>query len=91
MVVGDQDGGGLQSLEEVGRQQIKGLVVVIGCVGLKDSQTVTNGDARSDDQEGVAESLVLPVVDLVERLPGDKHRHDDGLSGPGGHLERDAI
>ena len=28
--------------------------------------------------------------ELVERLPGDEHRHDDGLAGAGRHLEGDA-
>ena len=30
---------------------------------------------------------VLRVGQLVERLPGDEHRHDDGLAGAGRHLE----
>ncbi len=33
---------------------------------------------------------VLRVGELVERLPGDEHGHDDGLAGAGRHLEGDA-
>jgi len=29
----------------------------------------------------------VAVFDLIERLPGNEHRHDDGLSGAGRHLE----
>ena len=37
------------------------------------------------------EALVLRVGQLVERLPGDEHRHDDGLARAGRHLERDPV
>ena len=43
-----------------------------------------------DDEERVGEAGVLRVGELVERLPGDEHGHDDRLAGAGRHLERDA-
>ena len=41
-------------------------------------------------EELVAEAAVLRVGRLVERLPGDEHRHEDGLAGTGRHLEGEA-
>ena len=34
---------------------------------------------------------ILRVGQLVERLPGDEHRHHYGLAGAGRHLEGDAV
>lgn len=43
-----------------------------------------------DYEEGVAEAPVLRVRRLVQCVPRDEHRHDDGLAGAGGHLVRHA-
>ncbi len=59
-------------------------------VGQQHAQPVADGDAGRDDQEGVGEARVLRVGELVQRLPGDQHRHDDRLAAAGRHLERDA-
>ena len=89
--VGDLDLRGLQRLELVRREEVALLVVVAGEVRPQDLEAVADGDARRDDEEGVGEPLVLGVGELVERLPGDEHGHDDGLAGAGRHLERDAV
>ena len=77
-------------LELLGRDDVALAVVVVRVVRQQDAQPVADGDAGGDDQEGVGEAGVLRVGELVERLPGDEHGHDDRLAGAGGHLERDA-
>ena len=74
----------------VRRDDVALAVVVVGVVRQQHAQPVANGDAGRDDQEGVGEAGVLRVGELVERVPGDEHGHDDGLAGAGGHLERHA-
>ena len=48
---------------------------------------VTDGDARSDDQEPVGETGVAGAKCLVGGLPSAEHGHHDRLAGTGGHLE----
>ena len=59
VVVRDHDGCGLQPLMQIRRQEIAFLVVVVRSVRLQDPQAVADGDAGRDDEEGVAEPLVL--------------------------------
>ena len=72
---------------QLGRDDVALAVVVLRVVGQQHAQPVADGDAGRDDQEGVGEAGVLRVGELVERVPGDEHGHDDGLAGAGGHLE----
>ena len=43
-----------------------------------------------NDQESVGEAGVLRVGELVQRLPGDEHGHDNRLAAAGGHFVSDA-
>jgi hypothetical protein len=88
--VRDQNLGLAEPFEEMAGQDIPLAVVVVRVVRQKHAQPVADRDAGSDDEEGVGELGVLGVGELVERLPRDEHGHHDGLSGAGGHLERDA-
>jgi hypothetical protein len=72
------------------RDHIHLAVVVLGVVGQQHAQAVANGDARGHDEEGVAEAGILRVGQLVERLPGDEHGHNDRLAQADRHLEGDA-
>ena len=78
--VGDEDLGLAELLEQIGRHDVALAVVVLRVVGQQHAQAVADGDAGRDDQEGVGEAGVLRVGELVERLPGDEHGHDDGLA-----------
>jgi hypothetical protein len=42
------------------------------------------------DQKCIGKARVLPVFELVQRLPRDEHRHHDCLAGTGRHLQRHA-
>jgi hypothetical protein len=55
------------------------------------AQAVADGDARRHDEERIAEPGVLWVLDLVEGVPRNQHRHHDGLAGARGHLEGEAV
>ena len=89
--VGDHDLGAVEPFHQLGRHHVELAVVVVGVVGQQHAQAVADGDARRDDEERVAEAGVLRVVDLVERVPGDEHRHDHRLAAAGGHLEGHAV
>ncbi len=88
--VRDQDVGRLEAIELVEADDVHRLVVVGGVVGEEHAKPITDRDAGRDDQEAIAEAAVLLVGGLVERLPGDEHRHEDGLAGAGCHLEGEA-
>ena len=91
MEVGDRDLGAAKLGHQLGRHHVELAVVVVWVTGQEHAEAVSDGDARRDDQEGVGEARILRIGELVERLPGDQHRHDDGLAGAGRHLEGDAI
>jgi len=74
----------------LGRDEVALAVVVVGVLGEQDAEAVADRDAGRDDKEGVGEPRVLAVGRLVERLPGDEHRHHHRLARPGGHLVRHA-
>ncbi len=75
----------------IGSEEIAFHVVVAGEVRAQNLEAVADGDPGRDDEERVAEALVLGIGELVESLPGDKHRHDHGLAAARGHLEGDAV
>ena len=89
--VRDHHSGRLKTLKEIVREEVALLVVVVRGVRLEDAQPITDGDAGRDDQECVAEALVLRIVELVQRLPGDDHAHHHRLASACGHLECDPI
>ncbi len=65
-------------------------VVVVVPLGVKDSEAVTDRDARGDDQEALGEAGVFGRHHLVDGLPGDEHGHDDRLACAGCHLQPDS-
>ena len=68
------------SFHAFGGKNVPLPVVVLRVVGQKHAQTVTDGDAGGDDQEGVGETGILGVGQFVEGVPGDEHGHDHGLA-----------
>ena len=80
MEVGDQDPRLREPLQQIGRHDVALTVVVVRIVRQQHTQPVADRDAGRDDQEGVGEARVLRIAELVERLPGDEHRHHDGLA-----------
>ena len=90
MEVGDDELGLVQFLRQVRRNQVHLGVVVVGIIGQQHAQAVADGDARRDNQKRIGETRILGVGQLVQRLPGDQHGHDEGLAGAGGHLEGNA-
>ena len=91
MEVGDHHLGAVEPVHQLGRHDVELAVVVVGVVGQQHAQAVADGDARRHDEERIAEPGVLRRLDLVERVPGDEHRHDHGLAAARGHLEGHAI
>lgn len=87
MVVGDDDLALPELFEKLGRNDVALAVIVGRIVRQQHAQPVANGDPRRDDQEGIGESRVPRIGELVERVPCDEHRHDHGLPGTGRHLE----
>ena len=85
--VGDEDLRLAKLFLSCGRDDVALAVVVLRVVGQQHAQPVADGDAGRDDEERVGEAGVLRVGELVERLPGDEHGHDDGLARAGRHLE----
>ncbi len=75
---------------QVGWHQAPEVVVVLVVGREEHAQPVANRDAGRDDEEPVGETGVAGAEDLVRHLPGDQHRHHDGLAAAGGHLDADA-
>src|SRR5215468_466956 len=69
----------------------RSLWVVLVVFGEQDAEPVPDRPAGGDDEEPLGEPRVVRLGDLVERLPGDEHRHHDGLARPGRHLQRDPV
>ncbi len=90
VIVGDDDLRSLEPLEQLAGEEVPFAVVVRRVIGQEDAQAVADRDAGTDEEKGVAETRILRIGQLVERLPGDEHPHDDRLAGAGGHLEGDA-
>ena len=90
VVVDDLDLGLEQRLPQVGGHEVALAVVVVVPLGVQHAEPVADRDARRDHQEPLGEPGVLRRHDLVDRLPGDQHRHHDRLAGAGRHLQRDA-
>ena len=88
VVVGDDDLRPLQVAEHVVRHQLAARVVAVRIVGLEHPQTVADGHARGHHQEAARELPAARPAHGVDRLPGDDHRHDGGLAGTGGELQR---
>jgi glutamine synthetase adenylyltransferase len=67
-------------VDEIGWHDVAFAVVVARIAREHDTQSVADRDPRRDDQETVGEARILRVSRLVERLPGDEHRHHDRLA-----------
>lgn len=89
MEVRDHDARASERVVIARGDQVALAVVVVRILWEQHPEPVADGEAGGDDQEGVGEALVLFVRGLVERLPGDQHRHHNGLAGAGCHLQRD--
>ena len=73
-------------LPQCRRHDIKVLVVVIVAGRDEHLQAPLDRETGRHDEDVLGEAGVLRVGDLVQDLPGDHHRHDDGLAGAGRHL-----
>ena len=89
VVVGDDDLGPVHVVEHVAGNEFAAGVVAVGIVRLEDAQPVLDRQARRDDQKAAREMLAAGPAHGVDRLPGDQHRHDGGLAGAGGQLQRE--
>ncbi len=91
VVVDDDDLGLAEAVPQVGRNETAELVVVLIVLGQRHPEPVADRQAGGDDEEPLGEAGVVRLGDLVQRLPGDQHRHHDGLAGASGHLESDPV
>ena len=90
VIVRDHDLRAREPLQQVARQDVALAIVVIRIGRQEHPQTVADGDARRHDQKRVRETGILSIVELVERLPRDEHRHHNRLARAGRHLHRHA-
>ena len=88
VVVGDDDLRPLQVAEHVVRHQLAARVVAVRIVGLEHAQPIADRHAGGHDQETARELPAARPAHRVDGLPGDEHRHDGGLAGAGGELQR---
>ena len=90
MEVGDDDFRVVDRIEHVVRHDLARAVVALGIIGLQDPQAVLDGEAGCADEEAAREMRAAGAAYMVDGLPGDQHRHDGGLAGAGGELQRQA-
>ena len=91
MVVGDHELGLADITNQIIRNETAELVVVLVILGKQDAEPVPDRQAGGDDEEPAGEARVVRLGDLVQRLPGDQHRHYDGLAGACRHLQCDPV
>ena len=91
VVVRDDDLRLAEVVVQVGGDEAAELVVVLLVLGEQDTEPVPDRQAGGNDEEPLGEARVVRLRDLVERLPGDEHRHHDGLARAGRHLQRDPV
>ena len=80
----------LTSSQHVAGNEFAAGVVAVGVVRLENAQPVLDGQAGRDDEKAAREVLAAGAAHGVDRLPRDEHRHDGGLAGAGGQLQREA-
>ena len=90
VIVGDDDLRLGDVYDEIGRDKFAGSVIALRVLGPQDAQAVADGDAGGDDQEALAEPAAARRAHGVRGMPGDEHRHDSRLAGPGRHFHREA-
>ena len=76
---------------QVGGDEAAELVIVLLVLREQDAEPVPDRQARGDDEEPLGEAHVVRLGGLVQRLPGDEHRHHHGLAGTSRHLQRDPV
>ena len=87
MPVGDEDVPFAKIRHEVGRHQIADAIDAgLAALGLQLLEPITDRHVGADDQDGVGESAISSVGDLVEDTPCGEARHDGRLPGPRRHL-----
>src|SRR5581483_8295428 len=79
-----------EARDKVRGYEVALAVVVAGVAREHNTQSVSDGDPGRHHEEPVREPAVLWVRLLVQRVPCDQHRHDDGLAGARRHLVCDA-
>lgn len=89
--VRDDDLRSADGIAHIGRNDIPPAVVVLGIARQQHAQTITNGDARPDDEERIGKPGILGIVRLVEDMPCDQKRHYGRLPSAGSHLESHAV
>ena len=80
MVVGDDNLRLADVIEHIVWDKLTAGVVAIRVIGLKNTETILNGEAWSDDEEAASELLATGMTHSVDCLPCDQHRHDGGFS-----------
>ena len=90
MEVGDQNPGLAELLARMRWSDVTNAKVVLRIVRQENAQPIADGNAWRNDQKGVGETSILGICELVQRMPGDEHGHNDGLTGACRHLERDS-
>ena len=80
MIVGDDNFGAPKVREHIGRHEVEVAVVFVRIVGHQYTQTITNGDTWGYDEKPVGEAFAVLQPGRIDRLPGDNHGHDGGLT-----------
>jgi hypothetical protein len=70
-----------QPLAQRRGHDVEGVVVVLGVRGQEHLEAAAHGEPRGHHEDVLREAAVLRVGHLVEHVPGNRHRHHDGLAG----------
>ena len=88
--VADDDAGLSEFRHQAAGGDVEPGVVVVRGRRPEDGEAFADGAAGGHEEDIPGETGVLRAGGAVQDLPGDQHRHHDGLSGAGGHLGADA-
>ena len=87
VIIGDDNAGLLKVLKHIGRHKFPAGIIRIGVVGFENPQSVTDGDARRDNEKTLGESFSERISDGIQCLPCNEHGHDGGFSCTGGQFQ----
>ena len=89
MVVGDDDLGSVDFLEQILRNHFAILVVAVRVVRLQNTEAVLDRKTGRDHKKSAREVFTSGAANSVNSLPGNEHGHDRGLASAGGEFQRE--
>jgi hypothetical protein len=87
----DHDLGSPDFLKQVLWNQFAVFVIAVRIVRLQNTKTILDRKTGRDNKKSAREVLTPGAANSVNSLPRNEHRHNRGLAGAGGELQRETL